>query len=94
MELVLRKYGNSTVLAFPPAVLRELGLKAGQAINLHATPDGTLTLTPGRRQAPHARAESASQPIVLTAWTRLPSGPVARMLRPAEYYERAGTTRP
>lgn len=49
MEVVLRKYGNSTVLALPPAVLKELGLKAGQSMTLDSTPDGRITLAPRRR---------------------------------------------
>ena len=49
MEVVLRKYGNSTVLAFPPGLLRDLGLKAGQAMTLDSTGDGRLTLAPKRR---------------------------------------------
>ncbi len=49
MEVVLRKYGNSTVLALPPAVLRDLGLKAGQSMTLGSTPDGRITLTPKSR---------------------------------------------
>ncbi|MGO9036963.1 MAG: ChpB-ChpS toxin-antitoxin system antitoxin [Steroidobacteraceae bacterium] len=49
MEVVLRKYGNSTVLAFPPAVLKELGLKAGQTMTLSSTPDGRNTLVRKRR---------------------------------------------
>ena len=49
MEVVLRKYGNSTVLALPPAVLKELGLKAGQAMTLESTADGRITLMPKRR---------------------------------------------
>ena len=49
MEIVLRKYGNSTVLAFPPAVLKDLGLKAGQAMTMNAKPDGSITLVPKRK---------------------------------------------
>ena len=49
MEVVLRKYGNSTVLALPPAVLKELGFKAGQSMTLDCTPDGRITLAPRRR---------------------------------------------
>ena len=49
MEVVLRKYGNSTVLAFPPGLLRDLGLKAGQTMTLDSTRDGKLTLAPKRR---------------------------------------------
>ena len=29
MEIVLRRYGNSTVAVLPPAVLKDLGLSAG-----------------------------------------------------------------
>ena len=49
MEVMLRKYGNSTVLALPPALLKELGLKAGQAMTLDSTSDGRITLVPKRR---------------------------------------------
>ena len=51
MEVVLRKYGNSTVLALPPAVLKSLGLKAGQSMTLDSTPDGRITLAPKRRHS-------------------------------------------
>lgn len=49
MEIVLRKYGNSTVLAFPPSVLKDLRLAAGQAMTLHSSADGTITLVPKRK---------------------------------------------
>lgn len=49
MEVILRKYGNSTVVALPPAVLKDLGLKAGQSMTLDSTPDGRITLAPKRR---------------------------------------------
>ncbi len=49
MDVVLRKYGNSTVLALPQAVLKNLGLKAGQSMTLDSTPDGRITLAPKRR---------------------------------------------
>ena len=49
MEVVLRKYGNSTVPALPPTVLKHLGLKAGQSMTLDSTPDGRITLAPKRR---------------------------------------------
>jgi antitoxin ChpS len=48
VEVVLRKYGNSTVLALPPALLKQLGLKAGQAMTLESA-DGRITLVPKRR---------------------------------------------
>jgi antitoxin ChpS len=49
MELTLRKFGNSTALSFPPGLLRDLGLKAGQALTLGKTKDGLITLAPKRR---------------------------------------------
>jgi len=72
MEVVLRKYGNSTVLALPPAMLKELGLKAGQSMTLDSTPDGQITLAPKRR---HRLAEllarcdlKAPPPADLALW--------------------------
>ena len=49
MEVVLRKYGNSTVAVLPPAVLRDLGIAAGQAMTLATTPDGEIVLARKRR---------------------------------------------
>ena len=59
MELTLRKYGNSTALAFPPGLLRDLGLKVGQALTLGTTPEGVITLAPKRRR--HTLAELIAQ---------------------------------
>lgn len=44
MEIVLRKYGNSTVAVLPPAVLRDLGLAAGQSMTLTTTHEGEIVL--------------------------------------------------
>ncbi|MBU3694163.1 MAG: ChpB-ChpS toxin-antitoxin system antitoxin [Rhodocyclaceae bacterium] len=49
MEVILRKYGNSTVAVLPPAVLKDLGLAAGQAMTLDTNAQGQITLTPKRR---------------------------------------------
>jgi antitoxin ChpS len=49
MDVVLRKYGNSTVAVLPPGVLRDLGVKAGQAMRLETTADGRIVLSPKRR---------------------------------------------
>lgn len=46
MEVVLRKYGNSTVAVLPPAVLKNLGIKAGQSMTLTTTGERTITLSP------------------------------------------------
>lgn len=44
MEIVLRKYGNSTVAVLPPAVLKDLGLAAGQHMTLATTDQGQIVL--------------------------------------------------
>ena len=49
VEISLRKFGNSTGLAFPPSVLKDLGWKAGQAMTMGTTADGKITLEPKRR---------------------------------------------
>ena len=49
VEIFLRKFGNSTGLAFPPSVLKDLGWKAGQAMTMGTTADGKITLEPKRR---------------------------------------------
>lgn len=49
VEIVLRKFGNSTGVMFPPAVLKDLGMKAGIAMTMDTTPDGKIMLTPKRR---------------------------------------------
>jgi len=49
MEIVLRKYGNSTVAVLPPAVLRDLGLAAGQSMTLTTTAEGEIVLAHKRK---------------------------------------------
>lgn len=49
MEVALRKYGNSTVVVLPPAVLKDLGIKAGQSMTLQTTAERTITLSPKRK---------------------------------------------
>lgn len=49
VEIILRKYGNSTVAVLPPAVLKDLGLSAGQQMTLSTTEEGQLVLTRKRR---------------------------------------------
>ena len=58
MEIVLRKYGNSTVVALPPPVLRDLGIKAGQSMTLDTTPEGKIVLSPKRK---HSLADLLAQ---------------------------------
>jgi len=49
MEIVLRKYGNSTVVVLPPPVLKDLGLAAGQTMTLDTTQDGRIILVRKRK---------------------------------------------
>jgi antitoxin component of MazEF toxin-antitoxin module len=49
MEVILRKYGNSTVAVLPPAVHKDLGLSAGQAMSLDTTAQGQIVLSRKRR---------------------------------------------
>ena len=49
MQVVLRRYGNSTVAVLPPAVLRDLGLAAGQAMTLNTTDRGEIVLAPKKK---------------------------------------------
>jgi antitoxin ChpS len=58
MEVVLRKYGNSTVAVLPPPVLRDLGIAAGQAMTLETTHDGKIVLT---RKHKYTRQELIAQ---------------------------------
>ncbi len=45
----MRKYGNSTVAVLPPAVLKDLGLAAGQQMTLATTQEGAIVLAPKRK---------------------------------------------
>jgi len=49
VEIVLRKFGNSTGAAFPPGALKDLGLKAGQSMTMDTTADGKIILSPKRK---------------------------------------------
>lgn len=49
VEIILRKFGNSTEAVLPPSVLNALGLRAGQYLTVEATPDGGILLTPKRK---------------------------------------------
>jgi len=49
VEVVLRKFGNSTGAVFPPCVLKDLGLKAGLAMTMDTTADGKIMLSRKRK---------------------------------------------
>jgi antitoxin ChpS len=72
MEVVLRKYGNSTVAVLPPPVLKDLGIAAGQRMSLQTTEDGRIVLA---RKRKYSLAEmialcdpKAAPPADLAAW--------------------------
>ena len=72
MEIILRKYGNSTVAVLPPAVLKDLGLSAGQAMLLDTTQQGQIVLS---RKRTYVLADmiaqcnpKASPPADLALW--------------------------
>ena len=72
MEVVLRKFGNSTGLTFSPAVLKDLKLKIGQPLTMTTAQDGTITLTPKRK---YSLAEMIAQcdlkaapPVDMAGW--------------------------
>ena len=78
MQVSLRKLGNSTGLTFPPALLRDLGLVAGQVVILDKTPDGNLLLRPQPVRRKYAAAElnaqckpKAPMPADLVAWEQM-----------------------
>ena len=49
VEIVLRKFGNSTGAIIPAAILNGLGLKAGRTMYPNTTARGSITLS-GKRQ--------------------------------------------
>jgi antitoxin ChpS len=78
MELQLRKLGNSTGLTLPPALMRDLGLAAGQLMTLKKTSGGALLLTPKKVQRKYSAAElnaqcnpKAPMPDDLLAWEQM-----------------------
>lgn len=75
MELVIRKFGNSTGLTLPSALLRDLGLAVGQVMSLNKTEDGTLMLRPKATRKKYSAKElnalcdfNAPMPADLEVW--------------------------
>lgn len=77
VEIVLRKFGNSTGAVFPPAVLKDLGLKPGSALRLDTTADGTITLSPKKHyKLADLLAQcnlSAAPPADMAVWENAPA---------------------
>lgn len=74
MEVVLRKYGNSTVAVLPPPVLKDLGIAAGERMSLQTTDDGRIVLTRKRKHSLKdmiaACDPKAAPPADLELWDR------------------------
>jgi antitoxin ChpS len=58
MELILRKFGNRTVVVWPPHILREFRLRAGSKLSLEVTADGKIVL---ERKQKYTLAELIAQ---------------------------------
>ncbi len=78
MEMQLRKFGNSTGLTLPPALIRELGLTAGQTVTVKATADGGLLIQPKAKRRKYTAAElnalcdlKAPMPRDLLDWNQM-----------------------
>ena len=77
MDIVLKKYGNSTVVVLPPGVLRDLKLSAGSSMSLATTPERTITLAPKRRYTLEELVAQcdlkAAPPADIGAWDSMPT---------------------
>lgn len=77
MEIILRRYGNSTVVVLPPPVLKDLGLIVGQAMALDTTPDGKIMLSRKPKYTLEALVAAcdlnAPQPEDLLLWDNAPA---------------------
>jgi antitoxin ChpS len=76
MDVVIRKYGNSSVVVLPPALMRDLGIQVGTSLSMNAT-DGVITLAPKKRytlEALVAQCNPKAKPAAdMTAWDNMPS---------------------
>ena len=77
MEVVLRKYGNSTVVVLPPGVLRDLNLRAGHSLAMSTEPNGQITLTKKQRYSLCELVAlcdaKAPAPADIALWDNMPS---------------------
>ena len=80
MDLVIRKFGNSTGLTLPSALLRDLGLAVGQVVSLQQTEDGALMLRVKTTRKKYSAKElndlcdfNAPLPADLEAWDNVKS---------------------
>ena len=76
MDVVVRKYGNSSVVVLPPAFMRDLGIQVGSSLAMSTT-DGVITLAPKKRYTLEDLVAQcnprAKPPADITAWDNMPS---------------------
>ncbi len=76
MDVVIRKYGNSSVVVLPPAFMRDLGIQVGSSLAMSTT-DGVITLAPKKRYTLEDLVAQcnprAKPPADIAAWDNMPS---------------------
>ena len=76
MDVIIRKYGNSSVVVLPPAFMRDLGIQVGSSLSM-STADGVITLAPKKRYTLEdlvAQCDPrAKPPADIAAWDNMPS---------------------
>lgn len=77
MDVMIRKYGNSSVVVLPPALMRDLGLEVGASFSMHSNSDGVITLAPKKRYRLEDLVaqcnKRAKPPADMAAWDTMPS---------------------
>jgi antitoxin ChpS len=76
LDAVIRKYGNSSVVVLPPALMRDLGIQVGTSLSMKAA-DGVITLAPKKRYTLEELVAQcnpkAKPPADMAAWDDMPS---------------------
>ena len=76
MDVVIRKYGNSSVVVLPPALMRDLDIQVGSSLAMSTT-DGVITLAPKKRYTLEDLVAQcnpkAKPPKDIEAWDGMPS---------------------
>jgi antitoxin ChpS len=76
MDVVIRKYGNSSVVVLPPGLMRDLGIQVGTSLSMNSA-DGVITLAPKKRYTLEELVAQcnpkAKPPFDMAAWDGMPS---------------------
>lgn len=76
MDVVIRKYGNSSVVVLPPSLMRDLDIQVGTSLSMN-TVDGVITLAPKKRYSLEDLVEQcnpkAKPPRDIADWDNMPS---------------------